>query len=102
MTEKDLSEIKTRIRKFHELVIPIIEHWDKVAHNFITMSVLVQNAGFDGSECKNYNHNDAEMDLMKVLDILKAMSEYHDQCHVTSYVYNEVNDIIVTQKYLQS
>ncbi len=94
MTPKELSKAKTRIRKFHDLFKDIVKHWGNLGNHYVTLGVLVQNAGHDSSETYEYNHDEDVKELKTIIEIIKKMVNYHEGCHVTQYVYTELNDTV--------
>jgi len=94
MNEKQLDLVKKDIQKFYVMFSKIIEHWENSTNHFTTLGVLVQNASFHSPESYGYVHEDAVTKLLKIKDILKAMADYYDSCHVTRLAYNEISDAI--------
>lgn len=86
-----MKEFKTRVREFHKVMRALTSVWDNPKYQ--VLDVLVQNLGFDGSDCVGYS---IEKESNKVNSILKALEEmysYNDNCYLTKYVYQECNDL---------
>ena len=89
MKAHDLKTFKGRIREFKNVIDALSKIWDNP--KYITISILLQNLGFEGVRCENYS---LEKDLVKCNNIIKALellSSYDTNCHLTQYVYQEVS-----------
>jgi hypothetical protein len=93
MKVNTLILIKKEIRAFQAIVQDISNHWK--SDNYATISVLLQNAGFDMTSSKSFDLKQAEKELYDILSILKKISEYK-KSHFENWIYSEVNNIINT------
>ena len=101
MKQETLLSIKKEIRKFSNLYEKLIKMWngelvhgDNATHpETIQIGVILHNMAFDASDCFGYNH---EVELAKfegLMDVLKAINDYHGKCYMTHYAWNEVCSI---------
>ena len=94
-----MKEFKTRVREFHKVMRALTSVWDNPKYQ--VLEVLVQNLGFDGSDCVGYS---VEKELKRVDSILKTLEEiysYNDNCYLTKYVYREVSDLYLVYVIMQ-
>lgn len=95
MNPKELSKTKEEIRKFHDVLRPIINYFTKnnSQHHYNVMCVLVQNMGFDSIDCGDYKYED-ELDTFDTIHaLLKSMTKYYDS-YIEKWILNEINMII--------
>lgn len=92
MTQRQITEFKKRVREFYKVIEPIAEYWGQ-PHQ-ITLSVLVQNLGFDSSDCMGYSLEEANKKVNTILKLIKSISEYQNS-HFENWVFQEI-DIIYT------
>jgi len=95
MTESQLKRAKEDIREFHGLLEDIIDHWKDGSPHYVTLGVLVQNAGFSGTDTHNYSHYNAEARLTSIMNIIKEMKKYHKDDHVIDYTFSELEFAIM-------
>jgi hypothetical protein len=101
MKPETLLSIKKDIQKFAKLYEILEHHWngDLIHGNGATypetiqVGVLLQNMGFISTNCANYSHEEDEKQLIHLIDVLKAINEYHDKCYMIHYAWNEVDCI---------
>ena len=93
MKTKTLKTIKKELRDFLPIIQAMSNHWKNP--NYASITVLLQNAGFENSDTCNFDAKKAEEDLYEILNILKLIAEYKNS-HFETWVYEEVNRIINT------
>ena len=93
MNTTTLSTIKKEISKFLVVIESIADYWKLFPH-YTLISVLIQNAAHDSSNCVGYNHDDEVNKLRKILSILRELKEYHNS-YFEEYVFNEIDIIIM-------
>lgn len=91
MQPRTLKNIKRQLREFLPIVQATAKHWN--SSQYTTISVLLQNAGFDASSSSNYNHRRDEDEIYEILEILKKISEYK-KSHFETWVYEEVKQVV--------
>lgn len=97
MKATTLKNIKEDIRKFQQIVFLITKVWDGFPH-YMTLYILVENAGFDGTNTYNYSHERAEKELMDISNLIREIAEYH-KSYVEEYIWSEIQSIIQSNEY---
>lgn len=92
MKTETLSYIKAEIRRLHNVVDALADYW-KDFPQYTMISVLLQNAGHDGSSRYGYNHDSEVKRMYSILELLKKLSDYHNS-YFEKYVYKEIDCII--------
>ena len=95
MNATELKNVKQDIRKFHELLLLIIDLWKDGCPHFITLGVLVQNAGFYSSKSYKYDHDEDVIKFEQIINVIDHMYYYHVNDHVVAYVKNELDMILM-------
>jgi hypothetical protein len=101
MKAETLLLIKKDIQKFAKLYEILTNHWNgELKHGngatypeTIQAGVLLQNMGFISTDCVNYSHEEDVKELIHLIDVLKAINEYHDKSYMIHYAWNEVSFI---------
>lgn len=101
MKQETLLSIKKEIRKFSNLYEKLIKMWngelphgDNATHpETIQIGVILHNMAFNASDCMGYNHEEAVAKFEELMDVLRAINEYHGKCYMTHYAWNEVSSI---------
>ncbi len=81
-----MKQFKKHVREFKAIVDSLCSVWDNP--KYITISVLLQNLGFESCE------NSLEQDKIKCEKIIKSLhliASYDTNCHVSNYVYQEID-----------
>lgn len=97
MKVHNLKTFKGRVREFKKIIDKLSEIWDNPKYK--TISVLLQNLGFESVRCENYS---LEKDLIKcdnIIESLRLLSSYDSNCHLTQYVYQEVSSMFQGYSY---
>lgn len=90
MTQEQITEFKKRVRAFYKVIDPIAEYWGQ-PHQ-ITLSVLVQNLGFDSSDCMGYSLVESNKKVTTILKLIKSISDYQNS-HFENWVHQEIDAI---------
>lgn len=86
-----MKKFKTKVRAFHKVVKALTSVWD--SPKYITIEVLIQNLGFDASDCSNYDEKRESLEVDNIIKALEVLSTYEDSCYLSKYVYQEVSDL---------
>jgi len=92
MKTDTLAYIKTEIAKFHIVIDSLANYWQEFPQ-YTLISVLVQNAAHDATDCSGYDHNEAVAKLKAIVHILKQLKKYHNS-YFEQYVYDEISMIV--------
>lgn len=94
MTPKALKEFKEQMRNLNKIVAKIILVWDNPQYEVI--EVLLQNLGFDSTDCQGYSHEKAVEKCKLIIDSLKEMNNYNfDGHYFIKWIYQEVDNSFV-------
>jgi hypothetical protein len=88
MKTQVLKQFKERVRNLNKVLSKIIVVWDNPQYEVI--SVLLQNLGFDSTECVGYSN---KKDVERCEDIIKALREIKDfdGHHLIKWIFTEVD-----------
>lgn len=86
-----MKEFKTKVRAFLKVMRALTSVWDNPKH--IIIEVLIQNLGFDASDCANYNEQKEALEVDSIIKALEELSTYDDSCYLSKYVYQEVSNL---------
>lgn len=86
-----MKEFKTKVRAFHKVMRALASVWDNPKYQ--VLEVLVQNLGFDGSDCVGYSVEKEVLKVDNILIALEKLSTYEDNCYLSKYVYREVSNL---------
>jgi hypothetical protein len=102
MLAETLKEIKSQIRKVSAIYDVLVTEWNGELINgknatypiTVIVSVLLQNMGFDATNCHNYSHENAVKELYSKMGVLKSLNEYTSGEYMTHFAFTEVDFIV--------
>jgi hypothetical protein len=89
MKPQALKEFKERMRNLNKVLSKIIIVWDNPQYEVI--SVLLQNLGFDATDCQDYSHERAVETCENIIKALEEMRNF-DGHHVIKWIFDEVDN----------
>lgn len=92
MTQAQITEFKRQVREFLKVIEPIADYWGQP--NYITLCVLVQNLGFDSSDCMGYSLEKSNEKVITILKLIKSISQYQNS-HFENWVYQEIDMLYI-------
>jgi hypothetical protein len=87
MKPQALKEFKERMRNLNKVLSKIIVVWDNPQYEVI--SVLLQNLGFDATDCQDYSHEKAVVKCENIIEALREMNDF-DGHHLIKWIFEEV------------
>lgn len=91
MKKEQLKYIKNRLKQFYLLVDPICTYWGNNQKHLLTLSVLLQNIQFNGSECESHEKTVQELRLLQ--GFVNNIANYYNS-HLENWIKDEINSII--------
>lgn len=87
-TLQNLLQFKSQVREFNTVIDKIISHWNN--SNEEVIGVLLQNLGFDGSKCQNFDLENEYNKCISIVNILQSISKYSNY-HLVNWIAQEVD-----------
>lgn len=88
-TQNNLTEFKTQVRRFNIVIESVSKLWTQ--GKFTTLRTLLQNLGFDGSNCQGYDTEEEVKRCEQILTIFKQVAEYERECHLSGWIAQETD-----------
>ncbi len=92
MTPQQLKSLKQDVKKLYKVYDNLAKYFDNPITT--TISVLLQNLAFDGSDCQTYSHEKEVEKVNNILSLLRELKDYNS-FYLTEFAYTEV-DMIFT------
>ncbi|APZ82906.1 hypothetical protein [Flavobacterium phage FL-1] len=83
-----MKKFKKQVREFKTIIESLCLVWDNP--KYITISVLLQNLGFESCE-KSLEEEKAKCE--KIIKSLRLMADFDKNCHVSNYVFQEIDSL---------
>ena len=88
MTIEQLKRIKEGSKEFHKLFESLSQYFDRPIAT--TISVLLQNLAFDGSDCSGYSHEEEVKKVYNILNLLREIDNYNSW-YLTRLAFEEID-----------
>ena len=89
ISPKGLKQFKNSASKLYAVMIGINDLYN--TNELTLVRVLVQNASFDGDNCVGYKHEEAVVEVKRIIRLLEQMHDAHNS-HFIGYALDYLKD----------